>query len=99
MSKKVVLSLESLADARQAFLWYESKNAGLGEHFLAEVNACIELIGSNPELFEVAHNNYRRVIVRRFPYAIFYKCAEDTVTIGSIFHHSLNPERLRNRLR
>jgi hypothetical protein len=46
----------------------------------------------------VVHENYRRGLVRRFPYAVFYEYAEDTVTIYGIFHTSRNPEKWRQRL-
>jgi plasmid stabilization system protein ParE len=37
-------------------------------------------------------------LVRRFPYAVFYECAEDTVTIYAIFHCSQDPRKWRVRL-
>lgn len=58
---------EAVADAREAYLWYEERRPGLGEEFLECVDACLERIRRNPELFEVVHEDYRRALVRRFP--------------------------------
>jgi plasmid stabilization system protein ParE len=70
----------------------------LGEEFLSCVDACLEGIRRTPEMHAVVHENYRRGLVRRFPYAVFYEYAEDTVTVYGIFHTSRNPEKWRQRL-
>jgi plasmid stabilization system protein ParE len=44
------------------------------------------------------HENYRRALVRRFPYAVFYEYAEETVTVYCVFHTSQDPEKWRQRL-
>jgi hypothetical protein len=46
----------------------------------------------------VVHENYRRGLVRRFPYAVFYEYVEDMVTVYGIFHTSRNPDKWRQRL-
>jgi toxin ParE1/3/4 len=39
----------------------------------------------------VYYETYRRGLVRRFPYVIFYEYAEDTVTVYGVFHTSVDP--------
>lgn len=73
-------------------------SVGLGERFLWHVDECLELIQANPELFEVVYKRYRRAIVRRFPYVVFYNHAGDTVTVHSIFQSAQNPRKWRQRL-
>jgi plasmid stabilization system protein ParE len=51
-----------------------------------------------PELHAKVHQDYRRVLVRRFPYAIFYEYAAETVTVYSVFHTSQDPDKWRKRL-
>jgi plasmid stabilization system protein ParE len=46
----------------------------------------------------VVHETYRRALVRRFPYAIFYEHAGDVVTVYSVFHTSQDPAKWRQRL-
>jgi hypothetical protein len=46
----------------------------------------------------LVHENYRRGLVRRFPYSVFYEYANDTVTVYCIFHHSRDPGKWRRRL-
>ena len=44
------------------------------------------------------HENYRRGLVRRFPYAVFYDYDGTSVTVYTIFHTSQNPDKWRERL-
>jgi plasmid stabilization system protein ParE len=62
------------------------------------VDACMEGIRRQPEMYPVVHETYRRSLIRRFPYAVFYEYAESTVTVYSVFHTSRDPEKWRQRL-
>jgi plasmid stabilization system protein ParE len=44
------------------------------------------------------HKDYRRGLVRRFPYAVFYECVGDAVTIYCVFHTSQDPQKWHKRL-
>jgi hypothetical protein len=44
------------------------------------------------------HETYRRALIRRFPFAIFYEYAGTKVTVYAVFHTSRDPEKWRNRL-
>jgi hypothetical protein len=70
----------------------------LGEEFLSCVDACLEAIRRTPEMHAIVHESYRRGLVRRFPYAVFYEYTADTVTVYGIFHTSRNPDKWRQRL-
>ena len=77
---------------------YEGRRAGLGEEFLSSVDACLESIRRRPEMYPVVHEGYRRSLIRRFPYAVFYELSEATVTIYAVFHTSRDPDKWRQRL-
>lgn len=42
--------------------------------------------------------DYRRALVRRFPYAVFYEYADNTVTVYCLFHTARDPDKWRTRL-
>ncbi len=98
MAAKFVVAPEAEIDISEAYGWYEERRPGLGEEFLGCLDACIEGIRRMPEMHAKLHDEYRRALVRRFPYAIFYEHAEDTVTVYCIFHTSRDPEKWRQRL-
>ena len=51
-----------------------------------------------PEMHEFVHENCRRALVRRFPYAVFYEYADQTVTVYRVFHTARDPRKWRERL-
>ena len=51
-----------------------------------------------PEMHAKVHVEYRRALVRRFPYAVFYEYAEGTVTLYGVLHTSRDPNKWRQRL-
>jgi plasmid stabilization system protein ParE len=99
MAARVVFAPEAEFDIAEACAWYESRRIGLGEEFLTSVDACLETISRRPEMCPVVHETFRRSLIRRFPFAIFYEYSGTTVTVYSVFHSSRNPEKWRERLR
>ena len=73
--------------------WYEDKRAGLGLEFVAAIHAALRTIGESPERSPVwmANRRYRRVILRRFPYALFYHLREARPEIVAVAHCSRRP--------
>jgi plasmid stabilization system protein ParE len=98
MAAELITTPEAEDDIADAYAWYESRRAGLGEEFLSCVDACIDAILRTPQMYALVHENYRRGLVRRFPYAIFYEYTGHTVTIYCIFHTSRDPRKWRQRL-
>ena len=98
MVAELIIAPEALQDVEEAYGWYENRRIGLGEDFLSCVDACIQKIWRVPELFIKAHENYRRALVRRFPYAVFFEYTDEKITVYSVFHTSQNPEKWKTRL-
>lgn len=98
MIENLILVPEALDDVAEAYVWYENRSVGLGDRFLDRVDECIDRIRRNPELYQQVHQDYRRAIVHRFPYVIFYEFRLDTITIYSVFHSAQDPRKWRERL-
>jgi plasmid stabilization system protein ParE len=98
MDAELIFAPEVEHDLAEAYAWYEGQRAGLGEEFLSCVDACLQAIRRGPETHAVIHENYRRGLVRRFPYAVFYEYVNDTVTVYCISHSSRDPRKWRQRL-
>ena len=82
----------------RTYAWYEGRRPGLGEDFLTCVDACVQAICRHPEMYEVVYADYRRALVRRFPYSVFYEYSQNAVTVYGVFHNSRDPEKWRRRL-
>ncbi len=98
MAVNLIIAPEAAADLDEAYAWYEVQRIGRGEDFLSRVEACIEAILRFPEMHALFRGNYRRALVRKYPYAVFYEYADDTVTVYCVFHTSQDPEKWRRRL-
>ena len=98
MAAKLIVAPEVEQDIAEAYGWYENRRVGLGEEFLSCVDACIQAICRTPEIYSPVYENYRRGLVRRFPFSIFYEYANKTVTVYCVFHNSRDPQKWRERL-
>jgi len=74
-----------------AYLHYESKQLGLGEIFLEQLDLYFDRIAENPKHFEVK-NNYREAYIRKFPYLIIFRIEEEKVIVYSVFNTPQNPK-------
>ena len=79
--------------------WYEGKTPGLGDEFLRVFYACSEELTRDPQIFPKVHRDFRRRLLRRFPYAIYFRVEGDRVVVFGLFHCARDPRRLRRELR
>jgi plasmid stabilization system protein ParE len=86
---------DDLAAARD---WYESRSSGLGEDFLLMAYAAFSELSEFPEQYAEIYRHYRRALLRRFPYSVYYLIAQDTVTVYGVFHSSRDPQAVTGAL-
>jgi plasmid stabilization system protein ParE len=97
MNRDLVVLPEAEADLADAYTWHEERLPGLGSAFLLSVEAVINSISRNPQLYSLVHKNVRRALVRRFPYAVFYIVEESHIAVLAIFHAKRHPATWRKR--
>jgi plasmid stabilization system protein ParE len=97
--RKIILLPEALLDAENAYQWYQEQDAGLGEEFLRCLEAAYAKIGESPEHYPIRFDSFRRFLIRRFPYAVYFEHDETNVWVYYIFHCSQDPDRLRGRFK
>ena len=98
MDASLIFAPEAELDIQEAYGWYEERRPGLGEEFLSCVDACLQQVCRMPEMHVKVFKEYRRALIRRFPYALFYEFADGKVTVYCVFHTSRDPEKWRQRL-
>jgi toxin ParE1/3/4 len=98
MIEHVIYTPEAEEDVIESYAWYENREPGLGEDFLRCVEACVLVIQRHPNIYPIAVDEFRRALIRRFPYEIFYDVTGDTLTIYSVFHCSQDPEKWKRCL-
>jgi plasmid stabilization system protein ParE len=94
---RLIVQPEAEADLVEAFRWYENKRAGLGAEFLEAVSRALERLAQHPLRHAVVHRETRRVLLRRFPYAVLYTVRADHVYVLGILHQRRNPRVAKRR--
>jgi plasmid stabilization system protein ParE len=89
---------EAIADVGEAVEWYEAQRAGLGTEFLLELDAAIERAALDPEAYAVKHRDARRVLVRRFPYSVYYLIEPGAIEVFGVLHQHRVPRAWQSRL-
>jgi plasmid stabilization system protein ParE len=98
MAADLIVLDEAEQDIDLAYAWYEQQRPGLGEEFLSRVDACLQSLRRSPQMHTCIYQTFRRALVRKFPYAVFYEYADNTVVVYCVFHTSQDPEKWHNRL-
>jgi plasmid stabilization system protein ParE len=98
MAGEVIVAPEAHLDISEAYGWYEQRRPGLGEEFLTSVEAALAGMARFPSMCPKIFRDYRRCLLRRFPYAVYYEVEESRVTVYAVFHTSRDPEKWRQRL-
>jgi plasmid stabilization system protein ParE len=99
MARVLIFLPEVESDIGEAYWWYEEKDMGLGDEFLRCLEEAFSRTSNDPEHFPVRFDDIRRILVRRFPYAVYFYHDEAKVFITHVFHTAQNPDRLFERQR
>ena len=101
MSLELIIRPEAEADVLEAFHWYNEQVSGLGQQFLIELELerVLESIRESPEANRRIHRDFRRVLLRRFPYSAFYAIHERSVVVIAALHAARDPRLMKKRAR
>ncbi|MEH1979211.1 type II toxin-antitoxin system RelE/ParE family toxin [Nostoc sp.] len=97
MNYVVVFRPEVREELNDAYSWYESQKPGLGDEFLDSVDETVNRISQMPESYLIVYGDIRRAVVRRFPYAVYYRIVSSRVIVTAIFHGRRDPKSWQTR--
>jgi toxin ParE1/3/4 len=97
MKRSILIRPEAEMEIEEAYHWYEQKHNGLGSDFLLCMEEGIEKILSNPDMCPVVYRNIQRLLIRRFPYGIFYTTKQNLVIVVAVFRGHRNPKQWKSR--
>ena len=86
MREALFLRPEAEQDLAAARDWYDQQRAGLGNEFLDAIALAFRVLARDPELPRFYYLSFRRVMLRRFPYKIFYQVISDRIVIFRVLH-------------
>ena len=88
---------EAEAEIREAFLWYFERSPIAADAFRTETFATIDRLAVNAEMWPADEDAIRRLVLRRFPYTVFYEILGATVTVLAVAHQRRKPGYWRTR--
>ena len=95
---KIRILHEAELDLLEGYSFYEMQAAGVGDYFLDSLYADIESLLLYASSHEI-HFGYHRLLVRRFPYAIFYRVKTDVIEVWAVLDCRQDPGKMKNRLK
>lgn len=95
---RLIIRPEAVAEVAEATGWYEQRERGLGRDFLRAFRAAAATLRRNPLLYQIVAADARRVVLRRFPYSIFFEVHGSDVVVLACFHESRDPAEWRERI-
>ena len=88
----------ALSELREATLYYEERENGLGRVFLDEGDSTVERILANPRAWHPLSSRTRRCRTHRFPFGLIYQIRSDEILITSVMNLHRDPTRWRHLL-
>lgn len=99
MSVPIVLRSAVYDELTAAADWYDENRVGLGNELLEETDAALNIVAERPESFPIVWKDVRRVLLRRFPYAIYFKVEGKRVLVMCFVHTARSPRFWKKRTR
>jgi plasmid stabilization system protein ParE len=89
---------EAEEELHQAFDYYESRQAGLGQRFADEFRNALKQVIEHPLMWAVLEAPYRLRRLKRFPYGLLYDVRGEVIVIVAVMHLHRRPGYWRTRL-
>ena len=91
-----------LQDVAEAAAWHdEQKYPGLGDRFLDTFYASLSHVQQDGEIYRAAYQDFRKILIRPFPYAVYYRLHSNIWVVTLVIHVARKPALalalLRNR--
>lgn len=97
MSLPLVFQAGVRDEIDDAYRWYERQRQGLGEDFLAALQAILGRIAENPEQLATVFRDVRRARLRTFPCSVFYRVEPDLIRVLAVHHGKRDPGGWQSR--
>src|ERR1043166_1280002 len=91
MNRRTFVRPEAQMNIREAAFWYEQRETGLGHRFMGDIRQSLNSIAKMPFRFPIIEKGVRRLLLHRFPYAVYFLVEHDSVVIIAVLHQHRLP--------
>jgi plasmid stabilization system protein ParE len=92
MNRRTFVRPEAQSNIREAAIWYEQRETGLGHRFTDEIRQSLKSITKTPRRFPIIENGVRRLLLHHFPFAVYFVVDRDSVVILAVLHQHRAPQ-------
>lgn len=97
MTTLITIAVAAKDDLFNAAARYDLQSPGLGDAFIAQVDAVFEQLRHHPETYQIAFAPVRKAVLRRFPFAILYHIRPASIEVLGVLPCRANPDILQQR--
>ena len=90
---RISIEEDAKFDIAEGYDWYSKISQKVSDSFLFQIKQTLDYLEENPFLFQQVYKDYRQVPVKKFPFVIIYKVANESVKVYRIFPTNMNPSR------
>lgn len=88
-----------LDDVAQAADWYDREGfGGLGDRFIESFQTALGGIQRTGEAHRTAYQGFRKILLRPFPYQLFYRLHDEIWIVTLVIHAARDPKTMREQL-
>lgn len=100
MDWKVKITASAKQDISKIRHWYAKESIWALQNFVRELTAALDSLTKDVQENRLVHDNYRKLTLKKFPYAIYYqrKDEEETIEINAVFHTHRSNDFIQKRL-
>ena len=95
---RLIYHPDAKVEIRAAAEYYEGCRTGLGETFLATVEAGVNQVADHPLRWRKISPHFRRYLISRFPYGIIYAVEKDIILVTAVMHLKRKPDYWKGRI-
>lgn len=96
MAHEIVFRPQAEDEVIEIRQWYESRRAGLGRQFGEAIDGLVGRVAERPLAYQRVHNETRRAVIARFPYAVYFRLSGNNVVVLAV-HGRQDPGRWQSR--
>ena len=99
MEYLIIVPEPVLQDIIQISKWYDLQLPGLSHTFEARLEEAVDKLKANPQSFSNTFFGCRRILLKQFPYIIFYKISGSEVKLYAVMHAKRSPAYMKRKLK
>ena len=97
MKPRLVFRPQAEAELLDGRRWYDERRSGLGGAFAMAVSKAVAGIVEDPLTYPRVHGETRRALVKRFPYAVYFRVLPDELVVLAVMHGRRHPRYWQSR--